>query len=153
MTKSDDVDALPEHECWAALRGCEVGRVGICTEEGPLVLPVNYLVDHGTVVFRTGAGSKLAAATERATVAFEVDGYDVAQGTAWSVVVRGRAEMLNTLHTQLEALDLPLFPWHAAPRSAFVRIVPEQVTGRRFTVVGQSSWTTPTTGARRAPSE
>ena len=34
-----------------------------------------------------------------------------------------------------EALDLPLFPWHASPKPRFVRIEPVEVTGRRFHVV------------------
>ncbi len=34
-----------------------------------------------------------------------------------------------------EALDLPLFSWHASPKPRFVRIEPVEVTGRRFHVV------------------
>ena len=29
----------------------------------------------------------------------------------------------------------PVFPWSATPKSRFVRVVPEEVTGRRFHVV------------------
>jgi len=35
----------------------------------------------------------------------------------------------------LEALDLPLFPWHAAPKRRIIRIEPEAVSGRRFHVL------------------
>ena len=34
--------------------------------------------------------------------------------------------------------DLPLFPWHASAKPDFVRIDPEQVTGRRFHVVSRT---------------
>ena len=38
--------------------------------------PVNFVVEHGNVVFRTAEGTKLAAAVLGTAVAFEVDGYD-----------------------------------------------------------------------------
>ena len=31
-------------------------------------------------------------------------------------------------------VELPLYPWHVAPKHRFVRILPELVTGRRFRV-------------------
>jgi hypothetical protein len=67
-------------------------------------------------------------------VAFEVDGYDAELGEAWSVVVKGRARELESMQDLFEALDLPLFPWHASPKPRFVRIEPAEVTGRRFHV-------------------
>ena len=39
-----------------------------------MITPVNYVLDGGTVTFRTDAGSKLSAALQGAAVAFEVDG-------------------------------------------------------------------------------
>jgi hypothetical protein len=52
------------------------------------------------------------------------------------VVLKGRAVEIQRLTELFEAEDLPLFPWHAAPKHRFVRIVPAEVTGRRFEVVG-----------------
>ena len=40
----------------------------------------------------------------------------------------------------LDALDLPLFPWHAAPKQRFVRIEPSAISGRRFHVVDPAHW-------------
>jgi len=34
----------------------------------------------------------------------------------------------------LEAVGLPLFPWHSTLKPHFVRIEPDEVTGRRFTL-------------------
>ena len=45
----------------------------------PEIFPINYVVDHGTVVFRTAEGTKLAGAVQR-DVAFEADGYETADG-------------------------------------------------------------------------
>jgi nitroimidazol reductase NimA-like FMN-containing flavoprotein (pyridoxamine 5'-phosphate oxidase superfamily) len=39
----------------------------------PAIIPVNYRFIDGAVVFRTGTGLKLAAATGGEVVAFEVD--------------------------------------------------------------------------------
>ena len=42
-----------------------------------------------------------------------------------------------------DAEELPLFPWHAAPKPDIVRIEPEMVTGRRFHVVEVAAIDTP----------
>ena len=134
------------------LRSAEVARLAVAVNAQPDIFPINFVVDHGTIVFRTAAGSKLSAASSH-LVAFEVDGYDAETSEAWSVVIKGRAEEIKQLHERIESVDLPLFPWHAAPKSYFVRIVPETISGRRFHVVDSTAWETPTTGARRQSPE
>jgi hypothetical protein len=68
-------------------------------------------------------------------VAFEVDGYDSWTGDAWSVVVKGRAEEVRHLLEVERAEQLPLFSWNAFPKPFWVRIVPDEITGRRFHVL------------------
>jgi len=152
MADSSGVTVLPEQSCWMLLRSAEVARLAVAVDAQPDIFPINFVVDHGTIVFRTAAGSKLSAASSN-RVAFEVDGYDAATDEAWSVVIKGRAEEIKQLHERIESVDLPLFPWHAAPKSHFVRIVPETISGRRFHVVDSTAWETPTTGARRQSPE
>jgi uncharacterized protein len=132
LQTSTSVLHLPEHDCWALLRRSVVGRLAVVVDDRPEIFPVNYVADHGSVVFRTGPGTKLAAAADRAPVAFEVDGYDALAGEAWSVVLHGRAEMLQTMQEMVDTVGLPLFPWHTEPTPCFVRVLPEDVTGRRF---------------------
>ena len=127
-------DEIAEHESWSLLREA-VGRLAVVVDDAPDVFPLNHVVDHGTLVFRTTEGTKLSAAVGR-QVAFEIDGYDSGSGEAWSVVVKGRACEVKELHDALEVLGLPLFPWHAAPKPRFVRIEPTSVTGRRFHAAG-----------------
>jgi hypothetical protein len=124
---------LDEHQCWELLRSQEVGRLAVAIANHPDIFPVNYVVDHASVVFRTAEGTKLAAAVLGEAVAFETDGES--EGEAWSVVVKGRAVEIEQMYEMFDALDLPLYPWHAAPKHRFVRILPELVTGRRFRVV------------------
>lgn len=144
---------LSTHDCFALLRTTDVGRLAVSIADRPDIFPINYVLDHGAVVFRTAEGTKLAAAVLGRGVAFEVDGYDPDAGEAWSVVIKGHAVELERLQDLFDALDLPLFPWHAAPKHRFVRIEPVEITGRRFEVVGRERWRDPTSDARRAAFE
>ncbi len=132
MSSDQSTEQLSPDECWALLRGEEVGRLAIAVMNRPDIFPINYVVDHGSVVFRTAEGTKLAGAVLSRAVAFEVDGYDPDAGEAWSVVLKGRALELTKTLDVFEATDLPLFPWHSSPKPRFVRIEPDSVTGRRF---------------------
>ena len=71
-----DIEVLSTKECWELLRDSVVGRLAVTVDGRPDIFPVNPVVDHGSIVFRTSAGTKLAA-TKGHEVAFEVDGYDV----------------------------------------------------------------------------
>ena len=129
------ITILEANQSWALLRSSEVGRLAVSIGNHPDIFPVNFVVDHGTVVFRTAEGTKLAAAVLGTAVAFEVDGYDADAGEAWSVVIKGRAVEIERMQDVFDALELPLFPWHASPKHRFVRIEPDDVSGRRFDVV------------------
>ena len=132
------ITILDEHACWDLLRRQELGRLAVCICDHPDLFPVNFVVDRGTVVFRTAEGTKLAAAVLGRAVAFEVDGCDAEAGEAWSVVVKGPAVEIERMQELFDALDLPLFPWHASPKHRFVRIEPVDVSGRRFGIVDRS---------------
>lgn len=132
------VTHLDPHDCWARLRTSAVGRIAFAGPDGPELLPVNVVVDQGAVVLRVGATSALAAAAG-ARVALEADGVD-ADGGAWSVVLKGPLELIRRMHDLVASVGLPLFPWHAEPKPRFLRLVPTEVTGRRFVVVGPAHW-------------
>ncbi len=129
------VEELSQSECWDLLRREVVGRLAVAVANIPDIFPINYIVDHGSIVFRSAPGTKLAAAVLGRGVAFEIDGYDTIDTTAWSVVVKGLARRIENVMDYIEADDLPLFPWHTAPKPDIVRIEPEIVTGRRFHAV------------------
>jgi uncharacterized protein len=125
------VEELDEDSCWDYLRAARVGRIAVCIDGRPHVVPINFFVNRRSIVFRTAEGTKLAA-LPRAEVAFEVDDYDPRTRCATSVIVAGRATAVTEPDEWESAQSLPLFPWHIAPKPYFVRIVPELVTGRRF---------------------
>ena len=124
---------IPTREAWELLRRAPFGRLAVVVDGAPDVFPVNHVVDHGTVVFRSAYGTKVAAAYA-APVAFEVDGYDAASGEAWSVVLHGRASAVTDPDEAAASLDLPIVPWHAGRKPVVVRVVPTELTGRRFVV-------------------
>ncbi len=126
---------LSPADCWRLLRSEEVGRLAISIADHPDIFPINYVVDGESVVFRTAAGTKLAASVLGKAVAFEIDGYDPLEGDAWSVVIKGHARSVEHMLEYFEAEELPLFPWHASTKPNFVRIEPVELTGRRFHVV------------------
>jgi uncharacterized protein len=82
---------LTKSECFELLAGQHIGRVAIVDDQGPVVFPVNYILDRHAVVFRTDEGTKLGAARSGNRVAFEIDGVDAGTCTGWSVVVRDEA--------------------------------------------------------------
>ncbi|MBD7995745.1 pyridoxamine 5'-phosphate oxidase family protein [Arthrobacter sp. Sa2CUA1] len=125
---------LSSRECWDYVRQASVGRLAVVVEGAPDIFPINFAVDHGTVVFRSAAGTKLAAALGDIPVAFEVDGYDDGLGRAWSVVLKGAASQLGSIEDVLDSETLELFPWQSGEKNHFVRIEPTETTGRRFRI-------------------
>jgi len=156
MTTADEqstVDHLSESACWELLRTTSIGRLAVWVEDHPDIFPLNYAVDHGTVVFRSGAGTKISAALSDSPVALEADGYDAETAAAWSVVIKGNAEEIRRGPDLMDTVDLPLFPWQAGDKGRFIRIVPTTTTGRRFPVADPSVWQTPLSGVKRASME
>lgn len=150
---SSEVQNLENHECWALLRTVSVGRLAVLSDGQPDIFPINYIVDGGTLVFRTGEGTKLAGATGGAQVALEADGVDATTGLAWSVVVKGAAAAVTGTEQLLDTAALYLFPWQAGRKDTFVRVTPGSITGRRFKVTAPMTWWTQLSGAVKASPE
>jgi nitroimidazol reductase NimA-like FMN-containing flavoprotein (pyridoxamine 5'-phosphate oxidase superfamily) len=126
---------LTEDECLVLLAAHEVGRIAFDAQDRVEILPVNYGIEGSIIVFRTNAGTKLAAVPE-SPVAFEIDGWDPASGTGWSVVVKGRAEEITTNPGRAtEHLRwAPVHPAAPGERWHWIAIKPVEITGRRFQV-------------------
>jgi uncharacterized protein len=127
------VEELNPQECLQLLASVPVGRVGVTIDALPAVLPVNFVVSDGAIVFRTIPGTKLDAATAGAVVAFEVDAVgSKEQPGGWSVLVRGVARPLTDPDQLAVAGTLPLESWAwDGGADRFIRIEPTLLTGRR----------------------
>jgi nitroimidazol reductase NimA-like FMN-containing flavoprotein (pyridoxamine 5'-phosphate oxidase superfamily) len=123
-------DDLLEDVCWGLLSRSSFGRVIFCQDGEPGALPVNCAVSNRTIVFRTSADATFLEFSHGSRIAFEADHTDHIAESGWSVLVRG------TLHEVTDAgeidvlEDLPVHPWAPGTRDRWMRIVPDNVTGR-----------------------
>ena len=123
---------LTKSECFELLSAERLGRVAVVDDQGPIIFPVNFVLDRHMVVFRTDEGTKLGAAARGGRVAFEVDGADEAAQTGWSVVVRGEATEVTDPAELARLRRRRLVPWAPGVKSRYVRILPAKLTGRRI---------------------
>ncbi|RAN76714.1 flavin-nucleotide-binding protein [Bacillus sp. SRB_336] len=141
---------LTSEQCWKLLSETSVGRLAVTVNGRPDVFPVNYQVDAGSLIFRTGAGTKIEAMEADPRIAMEADAVSAEFGIAWSVVVKGRAEVSTSDTKALNETVRGLFPWQGVGKDRLVRIVPETVSGRRFTLDASMTWRIPLDEAIRA---
>jgi uncharacterized protein len=127
---------LTRSECFELLAREHLGRVAVVDDRGPVVVPVNFVLDRHVVVFRTDEGTKLDVASRGSRVAFEVDGSDAVAHTGWSVLIRGEAVEVTDPAELARLRKLPLTPWAPGPKARYVRILPVALTGRRISASG-----------------
>lgn len=128
------------------LREVSNGRLALNVDGLPEIFPLNFAVDHETVVFRTAEGSK-AAAAENAPAALEADGYYTSsdtfgargEDTVWSVVVKGTTTTIDVTSDLMAAVKLELHPWEAGRKDRFMRLMPDSITGRSFTPIATAT--------------
>lgn len=132
------LETLDEAECMRLIAPGGVGRLCFAGRFDLTVLPVNYIVQDGEILFRTAVeGSTeedLRTGTSRSEyrVAFEVDDFDVGAREGWSVLVQGPAHHLDSDEERAEAQASGLQAWAGGDRDHFIRITPGRVTGRRI---------------------
>lgn len=123
-----DLRDLSVDECWQLVETRSVGRFAANrSNAGPLVVPVNYVVDDDlNVVFRSGAGTKLDSVGNGMAV-IQVDEIDPLHHTGWSVLIEGTTSWLHE-----EQHETVIETWAPGPRPYVVRLVPVVITGRRI---------------------
>jgi nitroimidazol reductase NimA-like FMN-containing flavoprotein (pyridoxamine 5'-phosphate oxidase superfamily) len=130
------IKELSENECLELIATGGIGRIAYVGRFGPAVLPVNYELHGGAVVFRTAEHGPLdedlrtGIAGADYHVAFEIDEIDRGAQAGWSVLVQGPAH-----HVTAEELNADsgarVESWAPGDREMVVRIVPSRITGRR----------------------
>lgn len=126
------LEELSVEEAWELLGQKSYGRIAVIDGSAPDIFPVNFVVHEGTIVIRTEAGTKLAAATMMSSVAFEVDEVDADTHQGWSVVVKGHGHEPRTVEDVLDLEKIDLVPWVDAPKSRWLVVTPTETTGRRI---------------------
>jgi nitroimidazol reductase NimA-like FMN-containing flavoprotein (pyridoxamine 5'-phosphate oxidase superfamily) len=130
------IEELSEDQCLNLISGGGIGRIAYTSRFGPVVLPVNYALQGGAVVFRTAAHGPLDEDLRTGItdadykVAFEIDSIDLASQQGWSVLIQGPAH--HVAGAEEEAVRRAgVESWAPGNRELFVRIVPSRITGRR----------------------
>jgi nitroimidazol reductase NimA-like FMN-containing flavoprotein (pyridoxamine 5'-phosphate oxidase superfamily) len=129
-------EELDEEQCLNLISGSGVGRIAYTSRFGPVILPVNYALQDGAVVFRTAANGPLdedlrtGIADADYKVAFEIDSIDLAGRQGWSVLIQGPAHHVTGAGEDA-VRGAGVESWAPGPRELFVRIAPSRITGRR----------------------
>lgn len=124
---------LALQECLDRLHGAVVARLAFVHDGELSVLPVTFGVDGTTLVFRTSWGSKLHIAGDNGAVALEVDDFDPASGSGWSVLVKGTASIEYDADATKRWDQLGVPAWLAAEVETFwVRVTPDDISGREL---------------------
>lgn len=110
----------------------KVGRVGFLAADGPVVLPMNYVLSGDQIVVRTVAFGVVARSAINQKVAFEVDDVDDFLEAGWSVLVTGAATLLTDDQLQQLKSTASPDPWAEGPRTLFFGIAIDRVSGRRL---------------------
>ena len=130
----ESIDLTPE-ECERLLRSGVGGRIALSSPDGPHIVPVNYSVVDDAIIVRTSPYSALGTYGRDSMLAFEVDQFDHERQRGWSVVARGRGEVvtkpdeLDHIRTTWEPR-----PWAAGARSLYLRLRWTELSGRRIGV-------------------
>jgi nitroimidazol reductase NimA-like FMN-containing flavoprotein (pyridoxamine 5'-phosphate oxidase superfamily) len=135
-----DSHDLSRDECVRLLSAGIAGRVAVTTPTGPHILPVNYAATGESILLRTTPYSLLGTYGRDTMLAFEIDQFDYEAERGWSVMVRGRADIVDDAD-ELEEINRtwPPQPWATGQRNLVIRIPWTEVSGRQLGV-GWDPW-------------
>jgi uncharacterized protein len=119
---------LDRSTCLALLATQHVGRL-IVDAAVPVVRVVNYTAFEHTIMFRSDPAPQIDALLDR-PVSFEADMVDEHTHSGWSVVVRGVAHDVSTHLAGFGQSGANVEPWAPGPKSRWIGISIEDVTGR-----------------------
>jgi hypothetical protein len=156
MTTGRDVSPLlyelnPE-ECVRLLASGGVGRLAFWGPAGQEIIPVNFTLVDDAIVCRTAPCSELGWDGPGTEAAFEADGLDPGHKTGWSVVARGRLQVVDS---QAEVAAIKLGgdpqPWAGGVRHLYLKLVWRELTGRRIETISPTWPAAPVVGGRQLP--
>ena len=132
------LEKLDEAECLRLISPGGIGRIAFSSRLGLSIIPVNYQLYEGTIVFRTAQDSPMGEdlrtgiAGAEFKVAFEIDQVDMAAREGWSVLIQGAAHHVDSETEREAAMQSGVQPWPVGRREHFVRIIPSRIAGRRI---------------------
>ena len=131
------MEELDEQECRRLISLGVIGRIAYVGRYDLTVLPVNYRLVDGDILFRTARDSmtgedlRTGRAGAEYRVAFEVDHFDESTQQGWSVLIQGPAHHADSEDERAAAEAAGVRPWPGGEKDHFIRITPVRITGRR----------------------
>ena len=132
---------LDRPTCLALLRTQHVGRL-IVDGATPVVRVVNYTAFEQTIMFRSDPGPQIDTIIDQPVV-FEADMVDERTRSGWSVVVRGIARDESEHLAGFGLSGANVDPWAPGPKSRWIGIAIDAVTGRLLRGEVQPRWVAP----------
>jgi nitroimidazol reductase NimA-like FMN-containing flavoprotein (pyridoxamine 5'-phosphate oxidase superfamily) len=132
------LERLDKAECLRLIAPGGIGRIAFTGRYGLTVLPVNYKLHEGAIVFRTAQDSptgedlRTGIAHAEYQVAFEIDQINPETREGWSVLIHGPAHHMASDDERAAVAASGVAPWPRGVHEHAIRIVPTSVTGRRL---------------------
>jgi uncharacterized protein len=132
----DGMESLSIPECERLIDQGGIGILALCGVEAPILRPINFMLQEGRVILRTGIGQILEASQGAEPASFVVCKTDGLEHTGWSVVITGR--LMD--HSEMVGVPyLPIRPWARAEKNNFVGLSVDTISGRRIAPPGSPS--------------
>ena len=132
------LERLDEAESLRLIAPGGIGRIAFTGRYGLTVLPVNYKLHEGAIVFRTAQDSptgedlRTGIAHAEYQVAFEIDQINPETRDGWSVLIHGPAHHMASDDERAAVAASGVAPWPRGVHEHAIRITPTSVTGRRL---------------------
>jgi len=132
------LEPLDEAECLRLISPGGIGRIVYMGRYGLTVLPVNYQLHDGAIMFRTSQDSptgedlQTGIAHAEYSVAFEIDDIDPVRREGWSVLIHGPAHQMTTDAERAAVEESGVVPWPGGEKEQAIRITPNRISGRRL---------------------
>ncbi len=123
-----EIETLSQPLCRHLLERTAVGRIAFPSGGAPALRPVNFALQDGAIVIRTGDGTILAAGMRGEPASFEIDSFDPVEHTGASVVITGK---LGTLEHK-PAGFVPLRAWASGRKDRYVQLTIDTLSGIRI---------------------
>jgi hypothetical protein len=125
-------ETLDRAQCRRLLTTAMIGRLAFTEGALPAVLPVAFTLHSEHVLIALPHDDPVVNAVRRAVVALEVDDYDPAARTGWSVTVVGPSRKLAGTLTAWARGRLPALTGHPDPAGCYLAVRLDLVRGWRM---------------------
>ncbi|GAA3632004.1 pyridoxamine 5'-phosphate oxidase family protein [Microlunatus ginsengisoli] len=136
-TASGRLVEMTRDESLQALQSKSVGRLAYSTDDGPRIIPINYILTEDGIIFRTVPDGEVARFALDSTCAFEIDEIDEFFEAGWSVLAVGVAQLLTEADFQRLRYGKIPEPWADGPRILFVKLPLMRLSGRQLLPSGR----------------